>query len=80
MNLLEPSLPHPPPPPSISPSFPPSPPNHFSDSPSSGENCARSMNIQAPNKLGLKPLIPFHSYRNDLFFPSVLETFGNGRR
>ena len=38
------------------------------------------MNIQAPNKLGLKPLIPFHSYRNDLFFPSVLETFGNGRR
>ena len=27
------------------------------------------MNIQAPNPLGLKPLIPFHSYRNDLFFP-----------
>ena len=38
---------------------PPSPPNHFSDSPSSGEDCARSMNIQAPNSLGLKYSITF---------------------
>ena len=46
-------------PPSIPPSFPPFPPNHFSDSPSSGENCGRYMIIQAPNKLGLKPSITF---------------------
>ena len=38
---------------------PPSPPNHFSDSPPSGEDCARSMNIQAPNSLGLKYSITF---------------------
>ena len=58
------------------PSFPPPPsstPNHFSDSPSSDENCASSMNIQAPNPLGLEPSITFHSYRNDLVFLS----FGN---
>ena len=57
------------------PSFPPpsSTPNHFSDSPSSDENCASSMNIQAPNPLGLEPSITFHSYRNDLVFLS----FGN---
>ena len=41
------------------PPSPPSPPNHFSDSPSSGEDCARSMNIQAPNSLGLKYSITF---------------------
>ena len=48
-----------PPLPYLPPSPPPSPPNHFSDSPSSGEDCARSMNIQAPNSLGLKYSITF---------------------
>ena len=61
MNLFPPSFP------------PPSPPNHFSDSPSSGENWLSSMNIQAPNPLSLEPSITFHSYRNDLVFLS----FGN---
>ena len=54
--LIAPSSP--PPLPYLPPS-PPSPPNHFSDSPSSGEDCARSMNIQAPNSLGLKYSITF---------------------